>query len=413
MSGKSVPVEHKNKRHVLNLGVDVPLLLTVIALLVFGLLMLYSASWEYSVSIMGQRPSYMLERQVRNLLIGSTLATIAFFFDYHRIKKLVIPMMLGTLIMLLLVIFYVNEVRLGARRGLLNGSIQPSELAKLAVIIYLAFWLHAKKDLLHELTFGLIPLATILGISAALILFQPDLSAAATIFIIGGLMFFIGGGKMKQIIPALILALIIGVFLISVYSTGQERISSFVQGIREPKLASYHMVRSFEAIVRGGLFGAGIGRANTKFTGLPVAPTDSIFAVIVEETGILGACVVISLFVYFLWRGLTIAMRAPDMLGRLLAAGISIWIFLEALINMSVLVNLLPFAGNALPFISSGGSSLTMVVVGVGIVMSVARQTAIINNDEERRPLNAVVNLRRDDGRRGLPRNRRPSSVKR
>jgi len=226
-------------------------------------------------------------------------------------------------------------------------------------------------------------------------------------------MFFMGGGDIKQILPSLLVALFVGVLLISVYNTGQERISSFIEGMRDPKLASYHVVRSFEAVVRGGLFGSGIGRANTKFTGLPVAPTDSIFAVIAEETGIFGACVTISLFIFFLWRGLIIARRAPDMLGRLLAAGITVWIFLEAIINMSVLVNLLPFAGNALPFISYGGSSLTMVMVGVGIIMSVARQTAIKNNEEERRPLNAVVNLRRDDGRRSLSRHSRPSGAER
>jgi cell division protein FtsW len=410
MSQKSIPVEHKQKRRPLYLGVDVPMLVTVAALLGFGLLMLYSASWEYSVSIMGERPSYLLERQLRFVIIGGAAAVFAFFFDYHRIKKFVIPMMLVTLIMLMLVIFYVNEVRLGARRGLFQGSIQPSELAKLVVIIYLAFWLHAKQHLLHEFSFGLLPMAAILGISSALILFQPDLSAAATIFLIGGLMFFMGGGDIRQIIPSLVIALVVGMLLILVYSTGQERISSFVEGIQDPKLASYHVVRSFEAIVRGGLFGVGIGRANTKFTGLPVAPTDSIFAVIAEETGILGAVIVIILFIAFLWRGLTIARNAPDLLGQLLAAGITVWIFIEAVINMSVLVNLLPFAGNALPFISYGGSSLTMVMAGVGIIMSVARQTSIKNNEEERRPLNAVVSVRRDDGRRRVSGARRSSS---
>jgi cell division protein FtsW len=410
MSQKSIPVEHKQKRRPLYLGVDVPMLVTVAALLGFGLLMLYSASWEYSVSIMGQSPSYLLERQLRFVVIGGAAAVFAFFFDYHRIKKFVIPMMMVTLLMLMLVIFYVNEVRLGARRGLFEGSIQPSELAKLVVIIYLAFWLQAKQHLLHEFSFGLLPMAAILGISSAMILFQPDLSAAATIFVIGGLMFFMGGGDMRQIIPSLVVALVVGMLLILVYSTGQERISSFVEGIQDPKMASYHVVRSFEAIVRGGLFGVGIGRANTKFTGLPVAPTDSIFAVIAEETGILGAIIIIILFIVFLWRGLTIAQNAPDLLGQLLAAGITVWIFIEAVINMSVLVNLLPFAGNALPFISYGGSSLTMVMAGVGIIMSVARQTSIKNNEEERRPLNAVVSVRRDDGRRRVSGARRSSS---
>ena len=131
-----------------------------------------------------------------------------------------------------------------------------------------------------------------------------------------------------------------------------------------------------------------------------------------EETGIIGASFIIILFTIFLWRGLAIAKQSPDLLGRLLASGISVWIFLEAFINMSVLVNLLPFAGNALPFISYGGSSLTMVLVGVGIIMSVARQTAIKTNQEEGRPLNAVVSLRRNDGWRSVSRTRRPSSTR-
>jgi len=411
MSAKSIPVKQQRKRKPLYLGVDVPLFFTVVTLLAFGLLMLYSASWQYSVSIMGQSASYMLERQVRFLILGGAAAIFAFYFDYHRIKKFVIPMMLVTLVLLLLVIFYVNEVRLGAKRGLFQGSIQPSELAKLVVIIYLAFWLHAKQDFLGNLAHGLLPMAAILGISSALILFQPDLSAAATIFIIGGLMFFLGGGDIRQIIPSLLIALVLGMLLIMVYDTGKERISTFIEGIQDPAMASYHVVRSFEAIVRGGFFGVGIGRANTKFTGLPVAPTDSIFAVIAEETGVFGAIMVILLFVIFLWRGLTIARNAPDLLGQLLASGITVWIFLEAIINMSVLVNLLPFAGNALPFISYGGSSLTTVLIGVGIIMNVGRQTAIHNNEEEGRPLNAVVNLRRDDGWRSVSRSGRSANA--
>lgn len=411
MSAKSLPVKQPNKRKPLYLGLDVPMFVTITALLGFGLLMLYSASWQYAVSVMGEHASYMLERQLRFLLLGGAAAIFAFYFDYHRIKKFVVPMMLFTLALLLMVIFYVEEVRLGAKRGLLAGSIQPSELAKLVTIIYLAFWLHGKQDFIQNLKFGLLPLAFILGISATLILIQPDLSAAITIIIIGGVMFFLGGGEIRQIIPTLLIAILAGSVLLLFYDTGKERIATFIAGIEDPSTASYHLIRSFEAIVRGGLFGVGIGRANTKFTGLPVAPTDSIFAVIVEETGILGAALVILLFVIFLWRGLTIARNAPDLLGRLLAAGITIWIFLEAFINMSVLVNLLPFAGNALPFMSYGGSSLTMVLIGVGIVLNVGRVTAIKNNEDEGRPLNAVVNLRRDDGWRSVSRHRRPTSA--
>ena len=413
MSAKSIAIKTPRKRKPLYLGLDVPLFVTVIILLAFGMLMLYSASWHYSITIMGRDVSFMVRRQAQWLVLGSLAAIFAFYFDYHRIKKFLIPMMLVTLLMLLLVIFYVKEVRLGATRGLLSGSIQPSELAKLAIIIYLAFWLHAKQDYLKDLRFGMIPMAIILGISSVLILIQPDLSAAITIFIIGGVMFFLGGGEMRQIIPALIIALLAGMLLLAFYDTGKERIATYIAGLENPRTASDHLVRSFEAIVRGGFFGVGIGRANTKFTGLPVAPTDSIFAVIVEETGVVGAAFVILLFVFFLWRGLTIARNAPDLLGQLLAAGITIWIFMEAIINMSVLVNLLPFAGNALPFMSYGGSSLSVVLTGVGIVLNVGRVTAFHNNEEEGRTLIAVVNLRRNDGWRSVSRNRRSSGTER
>ncbi len=409
MNAKTVKVNQKKKQP-LRLGLDTAMFWIVISLLAFGLLMLYSASWQYSVTIMGKEPSYLFKRQLIFLLLGSAAAIFIFFFDYRKMGKFVILGMILMIIMLVLVIFYVNEVRLGAKRGLFNGSIQPSELAKLMIIVYLAYWLNNHQQYLHKFSFGILPVGVILGIACGLIFLQPDISAAITILMIGGLMFFFAGGEMQHIIIAMVAALAVVAFAVFVIKTGEERISAYLLGLQDPSTASYHLTRSFEAIVKGGIFGAGIGRGNTKFTGLPVAPTDSIFAVIVEETGLIGASVIIILFVLFLWRGFYIAKRAPDTFGQLLASGITVWIFLEAFINMSVLVNLLPFAGNALPFISYGGSNLTMVLTGVGIILSVARQTAIEENLEEGRRLNAVINLRRDDGRRNLPRTRSSSS---
>jgi len=411
MSPRSVKINHNKKKRPIRLGLDTMMLWVVIALLAFGLLMLYSASWQYSVTIMGKEPSYLFKRQLIFLLIGTSAAAVAFFVDYRKFGKFVILGMIIMILMLALVIFYVNEVRLGARRGLFNGSIQPSELAKLMIIIYLAYWLNNHQAYLHKFSFGILPVGVILGISCGLIFLQPDISAAITILMIGGLMFYFAGGEFQHILVALGAAVLVVGFAVFVIKTGEERITAYLLGIEDPSTASYHLQRSFEAIVRGGIFGIGIGRGNTKFTGLPVAPTDSIFSVIVEETGLVGASVIIILFILFLWRGFYIAKRAPDMFGRLLAAGITVWIFIEAFINMSVLVNLLPFAGNALPFISYGGSSLTMVLSGVGIILGVARQTAIEKNEEEGRRLNAVVNLRRDDGRRRVSRSRRSSSI--
>ena len=194
--------------------------------------------------------------------------------------------------------------------------------------------------------------------------------------------------------------------------TGRERLAAYMSGLEDPMQSSYHVRRSLEAIVNGGWFGVGIGKARTKLTGLPVPPTDSIFAVVAEELGLFGAMGVVILFGLFIWRGLRISYKAPDMLGTLLAAGLTIWIGLEALMNMSVIVGLFPFAGNALPFVSAGGSNLIASLAAVGILMNIARQgngkpqtqTQTHTNEEERRSFSATVDLRRRNGRRSVSR---------
>jgi len=188
-------------------------------------------------------------------------------------------------------------------------------------------------------------------------------------------------------------------------------VAEFVAGLRDPTQASYHVQRSYEAIVNGGLFGVGIGRAQSKLTGLPVPPTDSIFAVVVEELGLFGAGCLIALYVLIVWRGFLIARRAPDMLGTPLATGLVVWIALEASINMMVMVGLLPFAGNALPFVSAGGSNLIASLAALGIVLNVSRQQGEVIEEEERRPVSAAPNLRGWHRRRRISRPRRAPSA--
>jgi cell division protein FtsW len=161
--------------------------------------------------------------------------------------------------------------------------------------------------------------------------------------------------------------------------------------------------RALESFANGGWFGVGIGKGEAKLTGLPVPHTDSIFAVVGEETGVVGAVGLIGLYILLLWRGLSIARRAPDGLGRLLAAGLTLWIVLEAIINMAVIVNLVPFAGNALPFISSGGSNLMVSLAGIGILLNISR-LAEREREDKGRSFGAVVNLRRRDRRRSVSR---------
>jgi cell division protein FtsW len=231
------------------------------------------------------------------------------------------------------------------------------------------------------------------------------------VLILGGLLFFLAGADLKQIVLLLILAVFMGWLVVQFSETGQDRVEiRSSQAGRIPTQSSYHVQRSFEAVIKGGIFGVGLGRADTKLTGLPFAPTDSIFAVVAEELGLFGAAVLMSLYAALVWRGLVIARRAPDMLGTLLASGMAFWIGIEATINMAVMVGLMPFAGNALPFISAGGSNLVSIAERhrhhVEHLASEQRETVKMEENEWR-SFGAVVDLRRRNGRRRVSRSRR------
>ncbi|MFH2103527.1 MAG: putative peptidoglycan glycosyltransferase FtsW [Chloroflexota bacterium] len=388
---------------------DIPLILVVVALAVLGLLMVYSASTDFSL-LAYDNPTYIFNKQLLWMAIGIVVAFVVSRFDYHIWTKFALPVMAAT-IGLLVAVLINNEVRLGAVRSFFGGSVQPSELAKLAIVIYLSVWMYSKKDILGNVQLGLTPLAVILGAVGGLIYIQPDLSATATIFILGGLLFFLAGGELRQIVLFLVVALIAGWLVVQFSDTGQQRLGPYLAGLKDPLDADYHVRRSLEAIVRGGFFGAGIGNAITKVTGLPVPPTDSIFAVVAEELGLFGSIVLIGLYLTILWRGLRIAAKAPDMFGRLLASGLTFWIVIEAFINMAVMVGLLPFAGNALPFISAGGSNLLSSLTAIGILLSISRMPGktVPVKDEQRRTSRASIDLRRWDRRRRKSRPRRPA----
>jgi cell division protein FtsW len=389
---------------------DVPLTLFVIALAVIGLLMVYSTSWG-NAQIQGLPDWYFLFRQLLFVVLGAVVAVGLSLFDYHRYQRLLVPMIAIALLALVGVLF-LGEKRFNSVRTLMNGSVQPSEIAALVVIIYLAFWLYSKREVLNILSFGLIPMMVILGIFGALIFIQPDFSAALTILVMGGLMFFLAGAELRQVILVVLAAIFVGYLVVNFTGTGSDRWTKYIAGLTNPNLASDHMQRVFEAISRGGVFGVGIGNSITKFTGLPVPWTDSIYAVIVEETGLVGAITVLGLYFLILWRGMQIANRAPDQLGRLLAGGITFWIVFEAILNMGVMVNLFPFAGNALPLVSYGGSSMVSTMVGIGILMNIARSNSKKEAAKtEGRSYGAVIDMRRRDRRRRVPRSIGPSGT--
>jgi cell division protein FtsW len=385
------------------LGIDVPLLLVVIALILFGMLMVYSASADYSFQIYGSQ-SFIFMRQLRWIGLGSLVMVFLAWMDYHYWKKLALVLM-GAAIFALMAVLIIQDTRLGSVRSLFSGSVQPSELAKFGIVIYLSIWLHNRRDMLKNIYWAMIPLSVIMGIVGGLIALQPDLSAVVTIGLLGTLMFFLAGGELKHFLFMMAIGILVGVVVMKsgIFPTGPDRMASFLAGLKDPLQYSEHVRRSLEAFMRGGWLGVGIGKSQTKLNGLPFPHTDSVFAVVGEETGMLGAGLLVVLYMIFLWRGWAISRKAPDDLGMLLCGGLTFWVTLEALINMLVMVGLLPFAGNALPFISSGGSNLLVVMSSVGIILNISRMAEKSKAHVEKGS-NAVVNLRGRDRRRRVPR---------
>ncbi len=394
-----------NPAQSLRLRVDVPLLGTITTLLALGLLMVFSASWDVSLYLYGSN-SGVFTRQLMWLGIGTVIMAALVFINYHLLAKFVVPAMV-VVVVLLVGVLIIGEVRLGSARTVSEGSIQPSELAKLVTILYLAVWLFAKKERLHDFSLGLLPLAMILGVVGGLIMRQPDLSATLTIFILGGILFFLAGGDLKQIIFVVVVAVLVGWVVVWFNPTGNERMGTYIPGLKDPLDASYHVRRSLGAFVNGGWWGTGISAGTVKLNNLPLPHSDSIFAVVGEELGVWGSVLMVILYGILLWRGLVIARNAPDELGRLLAAGLSFWLVMEAFFNMSGMLGLLPFAGNALPFVSAGGSSLIVSMVAIGILLNISRLSVEKRANEERRNFSEIVGLRRGNRRGRVSRSRR------
>ncbi len=396
---KMVSPLQASRTRTLHLRLDTPLLLAIITLCVLGLVILYSASYDYSRGLTGDAYS-MIKRQIMWLVLGIGLMVFCAFFDYHIYRRLAFPGLLATCVLLVGVLL-VNEVTNNAVRSLWSGSIRPSELAKLMVVLYVSVWLFARQERLTKISLGLAPLSVVLGVVGGLIYRQPDLSAVITVFFLISVIFFLAGGDLKQLALMLAVGTAIGFFVAQFSTTAKGRIFYFIEGWKNPLGVSDHVRGALEGFVNGGWFGKGLGKGIAKLLDLPVAPTDSIYAVVGEELGVVGSVFLLGLFVFLLWRGITIARKAPDQLGALLAAGLCIWVAFEAFVNMAVVLNVLPFAGNALPFVSAGGSSLVMTLVAMGIVLNVARQSV---TKERENDTSAFVDLRRGNRRRSVSR---------
>ncbi len=364
-------------------NIDLPLLILLGLLLAIGSLMIYSATFDWSYTDYGSA-TYIFMQHVRNLAIGLTIFTLLMFINYRVWKRFVVILLLITIATLIAVLLFSDQT-FGANRAFLNGSYQPGELAELAVVVYMAAWLSSKNTKVRSITQGLIPFAVIIAVIGGLVALQPDLSTTVTIFIVAGTMYFLAGANVLHLGAVLATMGISGYIISEHTSYAQGRLGSFLAGLNDVSQSTYQAQQAIIAFLNGGWTGVGLGQGSQKFGFLPTPHTDSIFAVIGEELGFIGAAFVIALFVLFVIRGLQIARKAHDPFGAMLASGITLWIITKAMMNIAVMIDLIPTTGVALPFISYGGSSLISLLAGTGLLFSVARVTAIENMPEGRK----------------------------
>lgn len=354
------------------------------AIVVFGLIMLWSASMVKSQEI-GQ-PYYYLKHQALNLLLlGLPVALLASITNYKFWKKISFPLFIGSIIMLILVFLpHLGFTAGGATRWLALGplSIQPSEIAKLAIIVYLAslfdnrFTITAKrfenrKEMDDKQSF--VTFIVSVGIIAGLVVLQPNISTTGIICLTAAIIYFVSGAPAWQM-GTLILMGASGLFaFMSIFSHAAKRFQIFLHPEMDPKGIGYQINQALLAIGSGGFFGRGLGQSLQKFNFLPEAMGDSIFAITAEELGFAGSIILIAIFLLFAIRGFKIARDAPDNLSKLLATGITSWIILQAFINIAAISGLMPLTGVPLPFISYGSSNLIVSLAAVGILVNISK----------------------------------------
>lgn len=345
------------------------------ALLTLGVIMVYSSS-AVSAYVNFHDSYYFLKRQIVWASLGIVAMLFTMNIDYHVWRKLAKPVMVVTLALLVLVLVPgLGRVVNGARRWLGFGSIylQPSEIAKLSMVLFTATGLSAHQDRIGSFTKGILPHLIGLLVVFGLILKEPDLGTALAI---GGTVFvmlFVAGAKIKHLGSLGTVGIIGIIAAIIVEPYRLKRLTAFSDPWSDPLDTGYHIIQSLYAIGSGGLFGVGLGRSREKFLYLPEPHTDFIFAILGEELGFIGTVTVLILFFLFAWRGFKVAISAPDIYGSIMAAGLTTMIVLQALMNIAVVTASMPVTGIPLPFLSFGGSALIFTLAGVGILLNISR----------------------------------------
>ena len=357
---------------------DIKLLFPVLFLVGIGIVMVYSASSALALNRFGT-DYYFLKKQAVFALLGTTVLVVCRHFPYRYYRCLTYPLLFAAITSLAAV--HISGLGYGAGgsvRWLRIGGIsfQPSEFARFALIVYLAYSMDKKRDRLKEFSVGFLPHILVLAVFTGLIFLQPDFGSVMIFIALTWIMLFVGGVRLRHLLSVSVLVLPLAYLLMINAEYRLKRLLSFLDPWQYPTDEGYQVIHSMMAFGTGKLWGTGVGGGYQKLFYLPEPHTDFIFSVVGEELGLVGVTVILCLYVFILWRGLHIARQTEDPFGCYLAMGLTAAITLQVCVNMGVALGLLPTKGLALPFLSYGGSSLLMNMAAVGILMNIAKTGA-------------------------------------
>lgn len=369
MARKAAKTQHR---------MDYAILLTVTLLCAFGLVMVFSASYYYAQNTASTNYDgyYYIRKQAVYLVLGYPTMILLSFFDYKRLEGFKVIGMLISLVLLVAVLIFGHELN-GAKRWLViaGQSIQPSEVAKFGMMLYMCAFMSKKHAVMKSFKYGMLPMLLVIGVVCGLVMLQPNMSMAVIMGMLGYALLFVGGCDGKQMIILLIAAIGAFVLLAVIEPYRMARLTSFTDPWKDPLGTGYQLIQSFYAIGSGGLFGRGLNNSRQKLLFLTYGESDFIFAVVCEELGFFGALAILLAYGFIIYRGIRVALRCRDRFGSLLAAGITVVFAIQIFVNIGVVTGAFPTTGQALPFISAGGSSMVIFLAAMGVLLNISRST--------------------------------------
>ncbi|MDL2234546.1 putative lipid II flippase FtsW [Christensenellaceae bacterium OttesenSCG-928-L17] len=365
----------KEARPVRRGKMDFAILITIFVLLAVGVVMLFSASYYYA-ELQKDDGLLYVRKQLMYIALALPVMLVLTRVDYRVLLKFKLPLMIlgGSIVLLIAVLIFGKDTN-GAKRWLdIAGlSVQPSEIAKFGLIIYMSAFMSSRPQIMKDVKHGLLPMLGVIGVICVLIMSQPNMSMAVIVGMMGVIMLYIGGVDLKYIGLLILAGILLFILLAVIEPYRLARLVSFRDPWADAEKKGYQLIQSLYALGTGGLFGQGLNNSRQKLLYLTYGESDFVFAIVGEELGFIGAGIVILLYAFIVYRGMRIAIRCKDRFGSMLAAGITTVFALQVLVNVGVVTGSMPTTGQALPFISAGGSSLLIFMSAMGVLLNISR----------------------------------------